>query len=60
MTRIVVQVERPGTDLLAVKEALAMYCEQFGDIRLVDVQEEQPPQGRQMKIWTGLEDDCPW
>ena len=34
-----IEITDPRADTLAVKEALAYYCEQYGDIRMVRVEE---------------------
>ncbi len=41
---IVVQVDRPAGQAIGVKEDLAMYCEKFGDARVVSVTESSPQQ----------------
>lgn len=47
MLTITVQVDRPAGQAIGVKEELAMYCERFGDVRVVSVTETHP---EQMKI----------
>lgn len=47
MLTIVVQVDRPTGQAIGIKEDLAMYCEKFGDARVVSVTETHP---EQMKI----------
>lgn len=37
--RIVVEVDRLAGQAIGIKEALAMYLEQFGDARVVEVKE---------------------
>lgn len=39
MLRIVVEVDRPAGQAIGIKESLAMYLEQFGDARVVEVKE---------------------
>lgn len=39
MLRIVVEVDRPAGQAIGIKESLAMYLEQFGDARVVEVTE---------------------
>lgn len=41
---ITIQLKDPRADLLAVKEALAYYCERYGDLTLVSVTAQQPKQ----------------
>lgn len=47
---VTIRITDPRADLLAIKEALACYCERFGDISLVDIQSREPLQER---IWKG-------
>ena len=37
--RIVVEVDRPTGQAIGIKEALAMYLEQFGDVRVLEIKE---------------------
>jgi hypothetical protein len=37
--RIVVEVDRPAGQAIGIKEALAMYLEQFGDARVLEIKE---------------------
>ena len=46
MLDIHVQVNRPAGQAIGVKEDLAMYCEKFGDVRVVSVTETHPEQLR--------------
>lgn len=46
MLTIVLQVDRPPGQAIGVKEDLAMYCEKFGDARVVSVTETHPEQMR--------------
>jgi len=46
MLTIIVQVDRPPGQAIGVKEDLAMYCERFGDARVVSVTETVPEQLR--------------
>lgn len=46
MLTIVCQVDRPPGQAIGVKEDLAMYCEKFGDVRVVSVTETHPEQLR--------------
>ena len=39
MLRIVIEVDRPTGQAIGIKEALAMYLEQFGDARVVEIKE---------------------
>ena len=41
---IVIQINAPPGSEQAVKEALAIYCERFGDCRVVEVREDQVEQ----------------
>lgn len=51
MLYIVIKLdERPGTDVLGVKEDVAMYCEKFGDIRLIDVNATRRTIAEQMRL----------
>ncbi len=47
MLTITIQVARPAGQAIGVKEELAMYCERYGDVRVVSVTETHP---EQMKI----------
>ena len=44
MLTIVLQIDRPAGQAIGVKEDLAMYCEKFGDTRVVSVTEIFPEQ----------------
>ena len=44
MLTITFQVNAPPDQTISVKEQLAMYLEQFGDIKVVSVQETVPEQ----------------
>jgi len=46
---ITVQTAR-HSDIQAVKENLAMHCENYGDVRLIDVRIEKSVEPKQMKI----------
>lgn len=46
MLDIHVQIDRPPGQAIGVKEDLAMYCEKFGDVRVVSVTETHPVQLR--------------
>lgn len=46
MLTITLKVDAPPGQALAVKEALAMYCERWGDTRVVSVTETAPEQMR--------------
>ena len=46
MLRIVIEVDAPGKTVQGVKEALAMDCEKYGDVRVVEVTEIVPQQRR--------------
>lgn len=41
---IVIRVNAPLGSEQVVKEALAMYCERFGDCRVVEIREDQVEQ----------------
>lgn len=41
---IVIQVSAPLGSEQAVKEALTMYCERFGDCRVVEIREDKVEQ----------------
>lgn len=41
MLTIVVQVDRPTGQAIGVKEDLAMYCEKFGDVKVVSITETE-------------------
>lgn len=47
MLIITIHVDAPSSQAIGIKEDLAMYLEQFGDVRVVDIKEELP---EQMKI----------
>jgi len=47
---IVMQLRNPNADLQGVKEHLAMYCEQLGDVRVVSITPRKPPEPQQMRI----------
>ena len=47
---IVIQVNAPLGSEQVVKEALAMYCERFGDCRVVEV---RPDKVEQQTFWGG-------
>ena len=47
---IVMQLRNPNADLQGVKEHLAMYCEQLGDVRVVSITPHKPPEPQQMRI----------
>lgn len=44
MLTITIQVDRPAGQAIGVKEDLAMYCERYGDVRVVLVTETGPEQ----------------
>lgn len=44
MLTIVAEIDRPAGQAIGVKEDLAMYCEKFGDVRIVSVTESKPEQ----------------
>lgn len=44
MLTIVIQVNAPEGAAQAVKEALAMYMERYGDTKVISIQEELPQQ----------------
>ena len=44
MLIIRIEVDRPAGQAIGIKEDLAMYLEQFGDARVVDIQEVEPEQ----------------
>lgn len=44
MLTIVLRVDRPAGQAIGVKEDLAMYCEKFGDVRVVSVTDTYPEQ----------------
>ena len=48
MLTITVKIKDPHADIQAVKEALAYYCERYGDLQLIDVREERTE--KQMEI----------
>lgn len=41
---ITLRLTNPKADLLAVKEALAYYCEDYGDIKLISITAQDPQQ----------------
>lgn len=47
MLTITIQVDRPAGQAIGIKEEFAMYCEHYGDVRVVSVTETYP---EQMKI----------
>lgn len=57
MLRITVEVKAPAGQAIGVKEALAMYLEQFGDCRVISVEERREPVPEQLKIQTIKEDN---
>lgn len=46
----VIEINAPDGALQGIKEALAMYCERFGDCKVVRVTEEKP---KQEDFWNG-------
>jgi len=46
MLTITLKVDAPAGQAIGVKEALAMYCERFGDVKVVEVREDGPHQMR--------------
>lgn len=50
MIEIRIVVKNPRADILGIKEALAYYCEAYGDIKLISVSEIKEPDG-QMSLW---------
>lgn len=44
MLIITVQVDSPAGQAIGVKEDLAMYCEKYGDVRVLSVMETHPEQ----------------
>lgn len=48
MLSITVEVNAPGWMAQGVKESLAMYLERFGDARVVDVDEWDPEEYKQI------------
>lgn len=49
MLYIVIKLdENERTDIQGVKETLSAYCEQFGDIKLIDVNATQRPRAEQI------------
>ena len=48
MLTITLKIKDPHADIQAVKEALAYYCEQYGDLEIIDVREERTE--KQMSI----------
>lgn len=47
---IVIRVNAPPGSEQAVKEALAIYCERFGDCRVVEIREDKV---EQLTFWGG-------
>ena len=47
---IVMRLQARDADLQGVKEHLAMYCERFGDLRVVSITPRKPPEPQQMRI----------
>lgn len=41
---ITIRLTNPKADLLAVKEALAYYCEVYGDLKLISITASEPKQ----------------
>lgn len=41
---ITLRLTNPRADLLAVKEALACYCERYGDLKLISITAQEPLQ----------------
>lgn len=50
MIEIRIVVKNPRADILGIKEAMAYYCEAYGDIKLISVSEIKEPDG-QMSLW---------
>jgi len=46
MIRITLQINNSTDDIIAVKETLVMYCEKFGDVRIVNVENVELEQMR--------------
>lgn len=45
--KIIIKIEKwTRSDIQSIKESLANYCERFGDIRLIDVTEDEYVQDR--------------
>lgn len=44
MLTITIEVDAPADRAQAVKEALAMYLERFGDTRVIEIKVERPEQ----------------
>lgn len=44
MIRIVMEVNAPPDAIQGIKEIMAMYCERFGDSRIVSIQTDRTPQ----------------
>lgn len=44
MLTITIQVNAPAGSAMAVKEALAMHLERFGDTRVISIKETEPEQ----------------
>lgn len=39
-----------GQDIMGIKESLSMFCEQFGDTKIVNVRNELPKEPEQLKL----------
>lgn len=56
---ITIEVLRPLGQAIGIKEDLAMYCERFGDARVVSVTEERPEQMMIGVDWSNRTDWSP-
>lgn len=50
MLFITIQVNAPAVAAIGIKEDLAMYCERYGDVRVISVQEPPSRPMEQMTI----------
>lgn len=49
--KIQILLKDPRADILAIKEALAYYCEAYGDIRLISVEDTETRNIEQESLW---------
>ena len=55
MLTVTLQVDAPPGRAIGIKEHLAMYCERFGDTRVISIEEQKPREMEQMEIGTGAD-----
>lgn len=50
MLTITIKVNAPAGQAIGVKEHLAMYCEKFGDVQVVKIEDDAPQSGDE-QMW---------